>query len=125
MTADELRTRTRAFALDVIDLCVHLGGDDLGRLVRPQLIRSGAGVASNNRAASRSRSLREFAARLAVVVEEADESELWLDILVARNVKHPMLPQLRQEAIELRAIFSRSRATTLERLRRRKAARAM
>jgi four helix bundle protein len=116
MGPDELRARTREFALEVIDVCVKLAGDDLGTLIRSQLIRSATGVAANYRAACRSRSHREFAARLAIVVEEADESELWLDILIARQFKFPSLPVLRREAIELRAIFSASRATVLKRL---------
>jgi N-carbamoylputrescine amidase len=72
------------FALEIIDLCLSLGSDDLARLIRPQLLRSGTGVATGYRAACRSRSPREFASRMATVTEEADESELWLDILQVR-----------------------------------------
>jgi four helix bundle protein len=115
--AEDLKRRTRAFALAVIDLCTQLASDDVGRLVRPQLLRAAAGVASNYRAACRSRSPREFAARLGVVVEEVDESEFWLDMLTARGCSLPGLAIQRKEACELRAIFAKARSTTLLRLK--------
>ena len=114
MTADELKDRTRQFAFDVIDLCLGLGADDLARLVRPQLLRAGAGVASNYRAACRSRSRKEFASRLGIVAEEADECEFWLHVLVNRHSRPAgSIAGLRREATELRAIMAASRATTL------------
>jgi four helix bundle protein len=123
MNADQLKARTRRYALDVIVLCLKLGGDDLARLVRPQLLRAGSGVASNYRAACRGRSTQEFSARLGLVVEESDESELWLDFLQELHCGPPdEVGRLRGEAIELRAIFARARATTLEKLRRKRQA---
>jgi len=119
MNADELKARTRQFALDIIDLCLSLGTDDLAHLIRRQLLRSGTGVASGYRAACRGRSTREFASRMATVNEEADESELWLDVLqVYRRGSANVVARLRQESCELRAIAASSRATSLERLRR-------
>ena len=121
MDADTLKARTREFALDVIDLCLRFGSDDLGRLIRPQLLRSGTGVATNYRAACRGRSPREFASRLATVTEEADESEFWLDVLSVRKYgPQNVVAQLRREATELRAIFAAARATTLKRLKKRR-----
>jgi four helix bundle protein len=119
MVGDELRARTRQFALNVIDLCLKLGSGDLARLVRPQLLRAGSGVAANHRAATWCRSRREFVARLSVVIEEADESELWLDVLETRG-HEPIdaVTPVRREAQELRAIFIASRTTALSRLRR-------
>ena len=114
MVGDELRSRTRQFAIDVIKLCLKLGTGDLARLVRPQLLRAGTGVAANNRAAARCRSRKDFIARLGVVVEEADESELWLDVL--ETLEHGPLDRvvaLRAEAVELRAIFVASRQTAI------------
>jgi four helix bundle protein len=112
MVGDELRERTRRFGLEAIDLCLRLGPDDFGRLVRAQLLRAATSVAANHRAACRSRSRREFVARLAVVIEEADECELWLDYMQARQYGPPNeVARLRREANELRAIFSASRTT--------------
>jgi four helix bundle protein len=124
MDADQLKARTRAFALDVIDLCLSLGNDDLARLIRPQLLRAGTGVATSYRAACRGRSSREFASRMATMTEESDESEFWLDVLQVRQ-RGPadVVRQLRTESSELRAIAAASRTTTLKRLteeRRRK-----
>jgi four helix bundle protein len=121
MTGEQLKERTRQFALDVVDVLMTLGRDDFIEVVRPQLLRAGTGVATNYRAACRSRSGKEFASRLATVVEEVDESELWLDFLQARGYgAFTIVARLRTEAVELRAIFSKSRATTLSRLRERR-----
>jgi four helix bundle protein len=106
--------------MDAIDLCLGLGADDLGKLVRPQLLRAATGVAANHRAASRSRSRKEYVAKLSVVIEEADESELWLDILEAKRHGPPVLiKRLRQEASELCAIFVASRTTATAGLKKR------
>jgi len=120
MFADELRARTRQFAIDVIKLCLALPKDDLMRIVRPQLIRAATGVAANYRAACRGRSSKEFASRLGVVVEEADESELWLDVLETLEYRPAeRIRSLRNEASQIVAIMAKSRSTTLENLRRR------
>ena len=123
METEELKSRTRQFGLNVIDLCLTLGGDDFAQLVRPQLLRSGTGVAANHRSACRSRSRREFASRLAVVVEEADAIRALARLPSARK-RGPIevLSDLRSEAIELRAIFARARSTTLKRIRERRKA---
>ena len=121
MIGDELRDRTRRFALATIRLCLELGSGDLGRLIRPQLMRAGTGVAANHRAATRSRSGKEFIARLSIVIEESDESEFWLDVL--ETLKHgpqPTVISLRREAQELRAIFSKCRTTASETMARRR-----
>jgi four helix bundle protein len=97
---------------------VRLADGPVSNLVRPQLLRAASGVAANYRAAGRSRSRREFVARLGVVIEEADESELWLDILETRRHGPPeTVKRLRQEASELRAIFIASRRTAAAGLR--------
>jgi len=122
MIGDELKARARQFAMDVIDLCLNLGTDDLARLVRPQLLRACTGLAANYRAAGRSRTRREFISKLGLVIEEADESELWLDVLEAKKCgPQQSVSRLRGEARELRAIFAASRRTALERIRKRPA----
>jgi len=118
MIADRLRARTRQFALDVILLCSQLGFGDLARVVRPQLLRAATGIAANYRAACRSRSRKEFVARLGVVVEECDETELWLDVVEAMKLGSPQRAStLRTEATELLAVMSSSRRTALQRLK--------
>jgi four helix bundle protein len=120
MIGEELRQRSHQFALAVVQLCLDLDPGALARLVQPQLLRSGTGVATNYRAACRARSSKEFASRLAIVVEEADESEFWLSVLLHQKFGPPQRTStLRTEAAELRAIFSASRRTVLDRLKRR------
>ena len=119
MIGDELRGRTRAFAMEAIDVCLQLGTAPLAELVRPQLLRAATGVAANHRAASHSRSRREFVARIGVVIEEADESELWFDVLETKRHGPPArIKKLRQEASELCAIFVASRRTALKKLKK-------
>ena len=121
MIGDDLRARSRKFALDVVKLCGELGSDRLARMITAQLFRAGTGANANYRAACRSRSPREFAARLAVSVEEADEAELWLDTLEALSIGKPAtIRDLRNEAAQLRAIFAKSRSTTLKNAARKK-----
>jgi four helix bundle protein len=107
--ADDLRARTKRFGFEVIKLVQRLPRGVATECVGRQLIRSGTGVASNHRAACRGRSRREFIAKLGVVLEEADESELWLEALIVCELA-PGVPveRLLQEGSELRAIFWQS-----------------
>ena len=112
MTERELLDRTKKFALRVFKLVGALPRTIQGKAVAAQLIRSGTSVAANYRAACRARSKPEFIAKLGVVEEEADESALWLgliietDLLSAGKVK-PLLT----EAGEIVAIMASSKKT--------------
>lgn len=110
--AAELRERTKAFALRVIRLIRALPSCPEGRLIGNQLLRSGTSVAANYRAVCRARSRAEFLAKLGVVIEEADESAFWLELLSETGLmpKH-RLDALRSEADQLVAIFNASKAT--------------
>ena len=81
MTPQELRERTRQFALRVVRFCRTLPPTAEAHEIGGQLRRAANGVASNYRAAGRARSRAEFAARIGIVLEEADESEHWLPVL--------------------------------------------
>jgi four helix bundle protein len=109
---EALRQRTFRFAVDILALCRKYSDTPESRVVRHQLAKCGTSIAANYRATCRSRSRAEFVARLAVVLEEADESEYWLLVtaesgLLARSVVEP----LSQEAGELVAIFTASLVT--------------
>ena len=122
MIGEELRARTRRFAQEVADLCDALPAGPVVHLIRAQLFRAGTAVGANYRAACRSRSRREFISRLAVALEEADESEYWLDLLEYRRAGNDAtLSRLRKEAGELRAILAASRRTALQNLKKEKA----
>ena len=74
-----------------------------------QLLRSGTSVAANYRAACRARSRADFVSKMGVVVEEADESVFWLEMLADTNVlPTSRLAALVREANELLAIFAAS-----------------
>jgi four helix bundle protein len=124
MTPDELRDRTRKFANDVIHVTLKLPDGDLARLIRPQLLRSATGTAANYRAACRSRSRREFISRLATVVEEADETALWLELLTDHRLgPADAVARLLADAEALRRILARSRATAVANLKAQTSAR--
>ena len=87
-----------------------------------QLLRSGTAVAANYRASCRGRSPKEFCAKIGVVAEEADESLLWLELLVVASpgVAGGEHTRLMKEADELTAIFTASYKTAKENLKKKK-----
>ena len=113
MTPDELKSRTKVFAVRIIRLVAQLPRNLVGDVIGRQILRSGTSVGANYRAALRARSRAEFTARLAVAQEEADETLYWLALLAeAGVVKVERLKDLVQEANELIAIFTASLKTT-------------
>ena len=114
--ADELKARTKRFALDVLAFRRTLPVTDEAADIGRQLSRAATGVGANYRAACRSRSDAEFAARIGIVLEEADESALWLEILTEDNLsKGPQAVVLLNEANQLTAIFAASSITARRR----------
>jgi four helix bundle protein len=110
MTPDELEKRAKDFALRVMKVVDALPNTAAGRSIANQLVRSGTAVPANYRAARRARSRKEFVARLGVVVEEADESEFWLEMIIdARLLRDERVRPLLTEAGELVKILSSSR----------------
>ena len=92
MSKAELLTRTKAFALRILKLVDHLPRTTSGRAIGNQLVRSGTSVGANYRAACRSRSRAEFAAKLGLVAEEADETVYWLKVIRDGNLLRPVAP---------------------------------
>jgi four helix bundle protein len=110
--AQELKARTKSFTLRIIKLTRALPRCPEGRVIGNQLLRSGTSVAANYRAACRARSRPEFLAKLGVVVEEADETVFWLEMLSeAGLVRKERLREIVPEANELVAIFSAAQLT--------------
>lgn len=106
--AEALKNRTKQFALRIIRVVRSLPPGPEGKNIGHQLLRSGMSVAANCRARSRP----EFLAKLAIVIEEADESAFWLELLVdAGLVSESKLKDLKSEANQLVAIFNASRST--------------
>ncbi len=105
MTIDELRKRTKNFALAILRLVETLprtrSADVLGR----QLTRSGTSVGANYRAACRAKSRSDFIAKMKIVEEETDETLYWLELLQeAEIIPESKLGELAKEANELLAI---------------------
>jgi four helix bundle protein len=108
----ELRTRTKQFAPRVIRMSQALPRSREANVLGQQILRSATSVAANYRAAGRSRFRAEFVAKIGVVVEEADETVLWLELLSDSGiVSHGKLAKLLDEANQLVAIFAASRRT--------------
>jgi four helix bundle protein len=112
MTPKELQARTKAFALRVIKLVDALPRSTASQVIGRQLLRSATSVGANYRAACRAQSHAEFAAKLSIVVEEADESLYWLELLQEWGaIKPEQLTELLREANELVAISVAARKT--------------
>lgn len=108
----ELRNRTKQFALRVIRMSQAIPASRAANVMCNQILRSATSVAANYRAAGRSRSKAEFVAKLGVVLEEADETVFWLEMLGDSGiVKSSKLANLLEEANQLVAIFAASRRT--------------
>jgi len=109
----ELRDRTKKFALRILRLYKTLPFAADAQVLGKQLIRSGTSVAANYRAACRARSRQEFAAKIGIVVEEADETVFWLELLLDSGlVKPERLSELLTEAREITAIFTAAYSTS-------------
>ncbi len=110
--AEVLRQRTKKVALRIIRMSQGLPRSREADIILRQLIRSATSMASNYRAACRSRSHADFYAKLCIVVEESDETLFWLELLGDSEIVAPAkLRELNKEANELVAIFAASRST--------------
>ena len=102
---DDLKARTKQFALRVIRLVETLPKSRTADALGKQLLRAATSVGANYRAACRGRSAAEFQAKLGIVEEEADESGYWIELLVESGlVKAALVQSLLDEAGELTAI---------------------
>src|SRR5262245_8163045 len=112
MNEEALKGRTKQFALRVMKRVAALPNTGVGRAIGGQLVRAGTAVGANYRAACRGRSKAEFIAKLGVVVEEADESGYWLELIIEGGLlKERLVESLLGEANELTAIMAASRKT--------------
>ena len=112
MDADELKERTKRFALRILKLATSLPPTIEGKAIRGQLVRAGTSVGANYRAACRGRSRAEFIAKLGVVEEEADESAFWLELIIeGAFLKESRVRPLLDEANEITRIMANSRIT--------------
>lgn len=119
MPPEDLRERTKQFALRVIRLVTSLRRNLTVDVIGKQPVRSGTSVGANYRAACRARSPAEFCAKMGIVEEEADESIYWMELLVeAGLVRETLVRNLQNEANELVAITVASIKTARKRIKR-------
>ncbi len=112
-----LKDRTKKFALDYIALTEKLPNTYLGNHIRGQLIRCSTSVASNYRAAKRAQTKKVFISKISIVLEEADESDFWLEVIEEKTMIDDTeeVSRLKKEAGELTAIFVQTRRTAQKR----------
>ncbi|MGZ4830309.1 MAG: four helix bundle protein [Candidatus Angelobacter sp.] len=108
----ELRRRTKDFALRIIGMCRTIPSTRETNVINNQILRSATGIAANYRAVGLARSKAEFISKLGIVIEEADETVFWLELLGDSGiVPASKLRELMAEGNELVAIFLASRKT--------------
>jgi four helix bundle protein len=119
MKPEELKKRTKQFALRCLKVADALPRSPGARAIAGQLAASATSVAANYRSSCRARSHREFIAKIGVVEEEADESAFWLELTwEGEYLSKRRVAALHQEASELTAIFAASHITATKRARK-------
>jgi four helix bundle protein len=114
MDKRELQDRTKQFALRVLNLVDALPRSAGSRAISMQLVRAATSVGANYRSACRARSRAEFAAKLGVTLEEADESLYWLELVRdSKLLPENKLSLLLKEADELTAILASGRKSAV------------
>lgn len=112
-----LKNRTKQFALRVVKLYQSLSKSGEEQVIGKQLLRSATSVGANYRAACRARSDNEFLSKISIVIEEADESEFWIELLIESNIiPKERLADLLQEAEEIVKIMVASRQTVKQKI---------
>ena len=112
MSPIELKERTIQFAVRILKFADALPNEPSGRTIAGQVARSGCSVASNYRAALRGKSHADFINKITIVLEEADETDLWIEIAKRGALVSPKrVGKLQGEAVELIKIFSATRRT--------------
>ena len=106
--SDEFRDRTKRYASAIIQLYVRLPRSRKEvEVLAHQLLRSGTSVAAHTREASRARSDAEFCSKIDGALQEADESQLWIELLQEDcEITGDNIERLHAETGELIAIFA-------------------
>ncbi len=108
MNRDELQTRTKHFALRILKLTDALPHTISGRAVAGQVVRSGTSVGANYRAACRAKSKADFINKINIVLEEADETTYWLELIMEGGLlAQELVKPLHDESEELTKIYSK------------------
>jgi four helix bundle protein len=115
MTQEEMKLRTKQFALRIIRLVESLPNGKAANVISKQLLRSGTSVGANYRASCRAKSTADFVHKLSIVEEEADESIYWMELLIEdKIVKENLLENLMDEGNQILSIVVSSIKTIKE-----------
>lgn len=118
MDQNELKRRTKQLALEVIDLVTMLPRNMVGEVLGKQLLHSATSVGANYRSACRSKSQADFINKLAIVIEEADESQYWIELLAEKKlIKREVAAKLWKETDEIIRIMTASSKTAKKNIR--------
>ena len=110
--AKQMLMRTQKMATEVIKFSRIINNSDESYIIKKQMIRSATSVAANYRSVCRARSNNEFYAKLCIVVEEIDETNLWLELIKDKDLSSDQaLTLLLKERSELTSILARSKST--------------
>jgi four helix bundle protein len=110
--ANQMQGRTKSFAIRIVRMFQRLPKTDEARILGRHVLRAGTAIASNYRAACRSKSRADFVSKLGTAVEEADETVFWAELLEESGIfRTKELQEIKTEAEELLRIFSRSLTT--------------
>jgi four helix bundle protein len=122
--SEQLKARSERFAIAAVKFCDIMPNTMAGRRIAQQLLDAGTSVAANYRAVCRAYTSPLFISKLAIVDEEADETEFWFRIIRKTGLRSAALVnELEQEAHELACIFGASLRTARSNARKRREAR--
>ena len=107
MTNEQLKNRTKQFSLSILNLIEKMPNSMSTRVVINQIAKSATSVGANYRAVCRARSENEKFAKLCIVVEEADETLFWLEILVeCEIISQETINEVYSEGLEILKVMS-------------------
>lgn len=120
MNKEELKTRTKKYVLNMLNFIEILPNNTVGWALKGQIVRSSTSVGANYRAVCRSKSDKDFISKMETVIEEADETLFWLEIIeeskILKNIPYNTIHELKNETNQLISIFVASVKTVKNRL---------
>lgn len=110
---EQFQKRTKKLAIDVIHFSNTLPKTEVATIMKRQLLRSATSVAANYRAACRARSSAEFHSKISIVIEEADETLFWLELLEeSGTTTAASVSTLKKETTEILYVVAKARKNT-------------
>ncbi|WP_207423623.1 four helix bundle protein [Desertivirga brevis] len=117
---EDFKKRTKRFVVNNVLFFKELPKSDEARILGRQLLRSSSSVGANYRAACRGRSQAEFFSKISIVVEEADETLFWMEVMIESGiVSEAKMRPLLDEAKEILAVVAKARKSASENIKRR------